>query len=127
MFQAALPCDAFTIRQAVPHDDPMQFYVCDAQIPSETQDEGYTTFIDYMEAGASQDKFDGFELVARLHMPESGRICIICKAADAKALFRHFMFWRSMFGVDFSYSPALSCGEMVEMQKEHNARIDEVN
>ena len=106
MFQAALPCDAFTIRQAVPHDDPMQFYVCDAQIPSETQDEGYTTFIDYMEAGASQDKFDGFELVARLHMPESGRICIICKAADAKALFRHFMFWRSMFGVDFSYSPA---------------------
>jgi len=80
-----------------------------------------------MEAGALQDKFDGFELVARLHMPESGRICVICKAADAKALFRHFMFWRSMFGVDFSYSPALSCGEMVEMQKEHNARLDEVD
>ena len=67
---------------------PSQFYVCNGQIPSETQDEGYTAFIDYMEKGAPNDKADGFELVARLHMPESGRVCVICKATDAKALFR---------------------------------------
>ena len=84
----------------------MQYYVCNGQIPTETQDEGYTAFIEYMDSGAEGDKFDGFELVARLHMPESGRVCVICKAADAKALFRHFMFWRSMFGLDFDYSPA---------------------
>ena len=102
----------------------MQFYVCNAQVPVETQDEGYTAFIDYMESGAANDRFEGFELVARLHMPESGRLTIICKAADAKALFRHFMFWRSAFGVDFEYSPALTCAEMVEMQKELNAKMD---
>ena len=101
----------------------MQFYVVNGQVPSETQDEGYTAFIDYMENGAAEDKADGFELVARLHMPESGRICVICKAVDAKALFRHFMVWRSMFGVEFEYSPALTCGEMVEMHKQHNARL----
>ena len=67
----------------------MQYYVCNGQIPTETQDEGYTAFIEYMDSGAAGDKFDGFELVARLHMPESGRVCVICKAADAKALFRH--------------------------------------
>ncbi|MAV11260.1 MAG: hypothetical protein CMN96_07425 [Synechococcus sp. MED850] len=104
---------------------PSQFYVCNGQIPSETQDEGYTAFIDYMEKGAPNDKADGFELVARLHMPESGRVCVICKATDAKALFRHFMFWRSMFGLEFEYCPALTCAEMVEMQKEHNAKLDE--
>ena len=104
----------------------MQYYVCNGQIPTETQDEGYTAFIEYMDSGASGDKFDGFELVARLHMPESGRVCVICKAADAKALFRHFMFWRSMFGVDFEYAPALTCAEMVEMQKEHNEKLDDV-
>ncbi len=37
------------------------------------------------------------------------------------------MFWRSMFGIDIEYTPALSCGEMVEMQKEHNAKLDEVD
>ena len=35
---------------------PSQFYVCNGQIPSETQDEGYTAFIDYMEKGAPNDK-----------------------------------------------------------------------
>ena len=88
----------------------MQYYVCNGQIPTETQDEGYTAFVEYMESGAEGDKFEGFELVARLHMPESGRVCIICKAADAKALFRHFMFWRSMFGVDFEYAPNFKDG-----------------
>ena len=104
--------------------EPIQFYVCNAQIPTETQDEGYTAFIHCMESGATDSNFEGFELVARLHMPESGRVCVICKAADAKALFRHFMVWRSMFGLDFEYAPALTCGEMVEMQKEHNAKLD---
>ena len=70
----------------------MQFYVVSCVVPSETQDEGYTAFIKYMEEGAKLDKFDGFELIARLHMPESGELCIICKAIDSKALFKHFMF-----------------------------------
>ena len=72
----------------------MQYYVCNGQIPTETQDEGYTAFIEYMDSGAAGDKFDGFELVARLHMPESGRVCVICKATDAKAA--HF---RCRFGL----------------------------
>ena len=57
-------------------------------------------------------------------VPESGELCIICKAVDAKALFKHFMFWRSAFGCDFQYRPALTCGEMVEMQKAHNAALE---
>ena len=32
-----------------------------------------------------------------------------------------------MFKVEFEYCPALTCGEMVEMQKQHNARLDEVD
>ncbi len=103
----------------------MQFYVVSAVVPEVTQDEGYTHFIKYMEEGAKMDKFDGFELVARLHMPESGELCIICKASGPKALFKHFMFWRSAFGVEFNYRPALTCAEMVEMQKMHNAALDE--
>ena len=39
-----------------------------------------------MENGALEDNTEGFELVARLHMPESGRICVICKAVDASAV-----------------------------------------
>ena len=30
-----------------------------------------------------------------------------------------------MFGLEFEYCPALTCAEMVEMQKEHNAKLDE--
>ena len=37
----------------------MQYYVCNGQIPTETQDEGYTAFIEYMDSGAAGDKFDG--------------------------------------------------------------------
>ncbi len=103
----------------------MQFYVVTCVVPSETQDEGYTAFIKYMEDGAVMDKFDGFELVARLHMPESGELCIICKADSTKSLFKHFMFWRSAFGCEFLYRPALTCAEMVEMQKTHNAEMEE--
>ena len=54
-------------------------------------------------------------------MPESGELCIICKASSSKELFKHFMFWRSAFGCEFQYRPALTCAEMVEMQKMHNA------
>ena len=32
-----------------------------------------------------------------------------------------------MFGLDFEYSPALTCAEMVEMQKEHNETLDDVD
>ena len=102
----------------------MQFYVVTCIVPSETQDKGYTKFIKYMEEGAEMDKFEGFELVARLHMPESGELCIICKAQDAKSLFKHFMFWRSAFGCEFQYRPALTCAEMVEMQKAHNLSLE---
>ena len=102
----------------------MQFYVVSCVVPSETQDEGYTAFIKYMEDGAPMDKFDGFELIARLHMPESGELCIICKASSPKELFKHFMFWRSAFGCEFQYRPALTCAEMVEMQKFHNAEME---
>ena len=102
----------------------MQFYVVTCAVPAETQDEGYTAFIKYMEDGATMDKFEGFEPIARLHMPESGELCIICKAADSKALLKHFMFWRSAFGCDFQYRPALTCAEVVEMQKQHNASLD---
>ena len=58
---------------------------------------------------------------------DGSRACFWTSAADAKALFRHFMFWRSMFGLDFEYAPALTCAEMVEMQKEHNERLDDVD
>ena len=51
---------------------------------------------------------------------------MICKAADTKALFRHFMFWRSMFGLDFEYAPALTCARKVVMQKAHNEKQDDV-
>ena len=102
----------------------MQLYVVTCVVPSETQDEGYTAFIKYMEDGAVMDKFDGFELVARLHMPESGELCIICKASNTNALFKHFMFWRSALGCEFLSRPAMTCSEMVEMQKEHNKELE---
>ena len=76
----------------------MQFYVCDAQIPSKPRTR--VTPPSRLHERRFSGQVDGFELVARLHMPESGHLPL--KAADAKALFRHFMFWRSMFGVDFS-------------------------
>ena len=34
------------------------------------------------------------------------------------------MAWNSTFGLDFEYSPVLTCVEMVEMQQEHNAKLD---
>ena len=44
---------------------------------------------------------------------------MICKSADAMALF-----WLSMFGLDLQYALTLTCAEMVEMQQEHNEKLD---
>ena len=40
----------------------MQFYVVTCVVPSETQDDGYTAFIKYMEDGAEMDNFDELEV-----------------------------------------------------------------
>ena len=103
----------------------MQYYVVNGSIPdSYCQNDGYTEFIRYMEEGSPMDKFDGFELVARLHMPQQGEICVICRADSLMALQKHFGIWRAKFEVEWDIKPALTCAEMVKWQKQLNAQLD---
>ncbi len=97
----------------------MQLYAVTWQFEDiELQKAAYAKYIEYMEGGAEMDNFEGFELLTRVHMPQTGQGIVICKAADEVALFKHFAPWRAMFGVEFNIQPAFTSQKVVNCHKE---------
>ena len=104
----------------------MQLYLVDCQFTDiENQIAAYKQFVELWDSGdmASQDKFDGFEMLFRVHAPGEGRVVILCKARSDKELFLHFSPWRAKFGIDLEMTPVISCQNVVDYHKELFAKI----
>ncbi len=61
-----------------------------------------------MASGAEGDHIDGFGLISRTHYPQTGSGVVICKAESRMVLFKHFVPWRAMFGVEFDMQLAFT-------------------
>ena len=98
----------------------MQLYLVDCQFPNiENQVSAYKQFVQLWDSGemSKQDKFDGFEMLFRVHAPGEGRVVILCKAESDKELFLHFAPWRAQFGIDMETTPVISCQNVVDYHK----------
>ena len=104
----------------------MQLYLVDCQFTNiENQIAAYKQFVQLWENGemTKQDKFDGFELLFRVHAPGEGRVVILCKARSDKELFTHFAPWRAKFDIDMETTPVISCQNVVDYHKELFAKL----
>ena len=98
----------------------MQLYLVDCQFPNiENQVSAYKQFIEFWENGemAKQDKFEGFEMLFRVHAPGEGRVVCLCKAYSDKEIFEHFAPWRANFGIHMEFTPVISCQNVVDYHK----------
>ena len=99
----------------------MQLYLVDCQFTStDNQIAAYKQFVEFWENGemSKQDKFDGFEMLFRVHAPGEGRVVILCNANGDKELFQHFAPWRAQFGLDMEITPVISCQNVVDYHKD---------
>ncbi len=104
----------------------MQLYLVDCQFPNiENQTAAYKQFVELWESGemSKQDKFDGFEMLFRVHAPGEGRVVILCNANSDKELFLHFAPWRAQFGIDMEITPVISCQNVVDYHKDLFAKM----
>ena len=94
----------------------MAYYHVHGLIPDTlAQSEGYQLFEQYMANGAPKDNFDGFELISRVHAPQTGEVFVICKAENHLKVAEHFAIWRAKFGVEWTSSQFLT---MKKLSKE---------
>ena len=104
----------------------MQLYLVDCQFEDiELQKAAYAQFIELWESGAmaKEDKFDGFELLFRVHAPGEGRVVVLCRAQGDKQLFTHFAPWRAQFGIVMEITPVISCQDVVDYHKDLFAKL----
>ena len=80
-------------------------------------------FADYINSGGPGDKFDGFELLFRVHAPGEGRVVVLCRAESDKQLFAHFAPWRAQFGMVIDFTPVISCQNVVDYHKDLFAKL----
>ena len=65
----------------------MAYYHVHGLIPDGiSQAEGYKMFKQYIASGAQMDNFEGFELISRLHAPETGEVFVTFKADNHLSL-----------------------------------------
>ena len=43
------------------------------------QSESFQLFGQYISNGAQKVNFDGFELISRIHVPQTGEVFVVCK------------------------------------------------
>ena len=51
-------------------------------------------FEQYIASGAPMDNFEGFELISRLHAPETGEVFATFKSDNHLAIYEYFGVWR---------------------------------
>ena len=70
----------------------MAYYHVHGLIPDTlAQSEGYQLFEQYIANGAPKDNFDGFELISRVHAPQTGEVFVICKAENHLKVAEHLL------------------------------------
>ena len=72
---------------------------------------------------AKEDKFDGFELLFRVHAPGEGRVVILCRAESDKQLFAHFAAWRAQYNLIIEFTPVISCQNVGDYHKDLFAKL----
>ncbi len=75
-------------------------------------------FEQYIASGAPMDKFDGFELLNRLHAPETGEVFVIFKADNHLAISEYFGVWRAKFGLEWNMTAVLNDEKVIQRNKQ---------
>ena len=104
----------------------MQLYLADIQFDDiDMQKAAYAQFIELWESGAmaKEDKFEGFELLFRVHAPGEGRVVVLCRAESDKQLFAHSAPWRAQFGMVIEFTPVIICQNVVDYHKDLFAKL----
>ena len=83
-----------------------------------SQSEGYKLFEQYIASGAPKDKFDGFELISRVHAPQTGEVFVTFKADNHLAISEHFGVWRARFGLEWNITAVLNDEEVIQRNKQ---------
>ena len=69
-------------------------------------------------SGAPIDNFEGFELISRLHAPETGEVFVTFKADNHLAISEHFGVWRAKFGLEWNITAVLNDEEVIQRNKQ---------
>ena len=85
---------------------------------SEEQVFASEALIDYFENGEADQYIEGYERIQWVHTPQDGTGVVICKAANAYVLYKVFNPWREKFGITWTYKPALTTQELIQLLKE---------
>ena len=97
----------------------MAYYHVHGLIPDTlAQSEGYQLFEQYIANGAPKDNFDGFELISRVHAPQTGEVFVTCKAENHLKVAEHFAIWRAKFGVEWDVKPVFNDEEVIKRNKQ---------
>ena len=97
----------------------MAYYHVHGLIPDTlSQSEGYQLFEQYIANGAPKDNFDGFELISRVHAPQTGEVFVTCKADNHLKMAEHFAIWRAQFGVEWDVKPVFNDEEVIKRNKQ---------
>ena len=83
-----------------------------------SQSEGYKLFEQYIPSDAPTDKFDGFELISRVHSPQTGEVFETCKADNHLKMAEHFGIWRAKFGVEWNVMSFFNQEEIILRNKQ---------
>ena len=62
--------------------------------------------------------FDGFELISRVHAPQTGEVFVTCKADSHLKMAEHFGIWRAKFGVEWNVLPVFNDEEVIMRNKQ---------
>jgi hypothetical protein len=104
----------------------MQLYLADCRFQDiELQKAAYAKFVELWESGAmaKEDKFEGFELLFRVHAPGEGRVVILFRAESDKQIFAHFAPWRAQYNMIMEFTPVISCQNVVDYHKDLFAKL----
>ena len=77
-------------------------------LDSVSQSVGYKLFKQLIASGVPMDKFDGFELINRLHAPETGEVFVNFKANNHLSISEHFGVWKAKFVLEWNIAAVLN-------------------
>ena len=75
-------------------------------------------FKKYIASNAAMNNFQGFELISRLHAPETGEIFVTFKADNHLEISKHFGVWRAKFGLEWNITAVLNDEEVIQRNKQ---------
>ena len=72
----------------------------------------------YIASGAPMDNFEGFDLISRLHAPETGEVFVTFKADNHLAISEHFGVWRAKLSLEWNITAVLNDEEVILSNKQ---------